>query len=229
LQLKNGEAGFSSFLWMNLIVIIIKLFRRRKKVQVSMGILTKIPTKLPDIFLLEPKVFNDFRGFFFESYHRMDMEKIGIPDEFVQDNHSCSAKGVIRGLHFQSSHPQGKLVRVIKGSIYDAVVDIRKGSPAFGKSAGAELSAENRRMIWVPAGFAHGFLSLEDGTEVIYKTTDFYYPEYDAGIRWNDPDLGISWPLEPHHIPSVIINEKDSRLPLLNEIDSPFTCPGESR
>jgi len=194
-----------------------------------MGILTKIPTKLPEIFLLEPKVFNDFRGFFFESYNQADLAKLGIPDEFVQDNHSCSSKGVIRGLHFQSSHPQGKLVRVIRGSIYDAVVDIRTGSPTFGKSVGVELSAENRRMIWVPAGFAHGFLSLEDVTEVLYKTTDFYYPEYDAGIRWDDPALEISWPLEQYLISSVIINEKDSRLPLLHEIDSPFRYPGESR
>jgi dTDP-4-dehydrorhamnose 3,5-epimerase len=187
-----------------------------------MGILKKISTTLPDVFLLEPKVFRDSRGFFFESYHRTDMEKMGIPDEFVQDNHSCSSKGVIRGLHFQSSHPQGKLVRVIRGSIFDAVVDIRKGSPAFGNSAGAELSAENRLMIWVPAGFAHGFLSLEDGTEVLYKTTDFYYPEFDAGIRWNDPDLGIAWPQDRHNISSTIVNEKDSRLPLLKEIDPPF-------
>jgi dTDP-4-dehydrorhamnose 3,5-epimerase len=187
-----------------------------------MGILKKISTTLPDVFLLEPKIFSDFRGFFFESYSRMDMEKIGIPDEFVQDNHSCSSKGVIRGLHFQSNHPQGKLVRVIRGSIFDAVVDIRKGSPTFGGSVGIELSAENRLMIWVPAGFAHGFLSLEDGTEVLYKTTDFYYPEYDAGIRWNDPDLGIAWPQTCHNISSVIINEKDGRLPCLKEIDSPF-------
>jgi dTDP-4-dehydrorhamnose 3,5-epimerase len=184
--------------------------------------LKKITTSLPDIFVLEPRVFSDSRGFFFESYHRRDMERMGISDDFVQDNHSCSAKGVVRGLHYQSRHPQGKLVRVLRGSIFDVVIDIRKNSPAFGKSMGIGISAEDHRMIWVPKGFAHGFLSLEDHTEVLYKTTDFYYPEFDAGIRWDDPDLGISWPLEPHKIHSVIISDKDARLPLLHEIDSPF-------
>jgi len=184
--------------------------------------LKKIPTSLPDIFLIEPRVFSDPRGFFFESYSRRDMERIGIRDDFVQDNQSCSARGVIRGLHFQSGYPQGKLVRVIRGSIYDVVVDLRKGSPAFGKSIGFEIAAHDFRMLWVPVGFAHGFLSLEDHTEVLYKTTDFYYPEYDAGIRWNDPELGISWPLTECGIASVIISEKDAKLPLLKEIESPF-------
>ena len=184
--------------------------------------LKKIPTSLPDIFFIEPRVFSDSRGFFFESYSRRDMEMIGISDDFVQDNQSCSAKGVVRGLHFQSKHPQGKLVRVLRGSIFDVVVDLRKGSPAFGKSIGFEISAHDFRMIWVPVGFAHGFLSLEDHTEVLYKTTDFYYPEYDAGIRWNDPELGISWPLTECGIASVIISEKDAKLPLLKEIESPF-------
>ena len=186
--------------------------------------LKKISTSLPDIFLIEPRVFSDPRGFFFESYSRRDMERIGIRDDFVQDNQSCSAKGVVRGLHFQSRHPQGKLVRVLRGSIYDVVVDLRKGSSTFGKSIGFEIAAQDFRMLWVPVGFAHGFLSLEDHTEVLYKTTDFYYPEYDAGIRWNDPDLGISWPLAQHGISSAIISEKDSQLPLLKEIASPFEC-----
>jgi len=186
--------------------------------------LKKIPTSLPDIFFIELRVFSDSRGYFFECYSCRDMEGIGIPDVFVQDNQSCSAKGVVRGLHFQSRHPQGKLVRVLRGSIYDVVVDIRKGSPTFGKSVGFEISAQDFRMIWVPVGFAHGFLSLEDHTEVLYKTTDFYYPEYDTGIRWNDPDLGICWPLEQYGIASAIISEKDAQLPLLKAIESPFAC-----
>jgi len=187
-----------------------------------MGTLTKISTDIPEVFVIEPRVFSDSRGFFFESYSQRDMEKIGVPDFFVQDNHSCSVKGVVRGLHFQKEHPQGKLVRVLRGSIFDAVVDIRKKSPTYGKTICAELSADNHRMIWVPVGFAHGFLSLEDHTEVHYKTTDFYYPEYDAGIRWDDPDLGISWPLEKYGISSGELSGKDAVLPLFKEIDSPF-------
>jgi dTDP-4-dehydrorhamnose 3,5-epimerase len=186
--------------------------------------LKKIPTSLPDIFFIEPSVFSDSRGFFFESYSRRDMERIGIRDDFVQDNQSCSARGVVRGLHFQSRHPQGKLVRVIRGSIYDVVVDLRKRSPTFGMSIGFEISAQDFRMLWIPVGFAHGFLSLEDHTEVLYKTTDYYFPEYDEGIRWNDPDLGISWPLAQYGISSAIISEKDAKLPLLKEIDYPFEC-----
>ncbi|MFZ2074436.1 dTDP-4-dehydrorhamnose 3,5-epimerase [Methanoregula sp.] len=187
-----------------------------------MGTLTKIPTSIPEVFLIEPRVFSDARGFFFESYSRRDMERIGVPYEFVQDNHSSSAKGVLRGLHYQSQHPQGKLIRVLRGSIYDVVIDIRKNSPTFGTPVGVEISAKHHRMIWIPKGFAHGFLALEDHTEVHYKTTDFYYPEYDAGIRWDDPDLGISWPRERYGISSVNISDKDARLPLFKEIDSPF-------
>jgi dTDP-4-dehydrorhamnose 3,5-epimerase len=184
--------------------------------------LKKIPTSLSDIFIIEPTVFSDSRGFFYESYTRRDMELIGIRDDFVQDNQSCSVKGVVRGLHFQIRHPQGKLIRVLRGSIYDVVVDIRKRSPTFGTSIGFEISAQNFRMIWIPVGFAHGFLSLEDHTDVLYKTTDFYYPEYDAGIRWNDPDLAINWPLAQYGISSAIISEKDAKLPLLHEFESPF-------
>jgi dTDP-4-dehydrorhamnose 3,5-epimerase len=187
-----------------------------------MGTITRISTGLPEVVVIEPRVFSDTRGFFFESYSQRDMERIGIPDIFVQDNHSRSGKGVVRGLHFQREHPQGKLVRVLRGSVFDAVVDIRKNSPTYGKSIGVELSAEDHRMIWVPTGFAHGFLSLEDHTEVHYKTTDFYYPEYDAGIRWNDPALGISWPLEKYGITSGELSGKDAVLPLLKDLDSPF-------
>jgi dTDP-4-dehydrorhamnose 3,5-epimerase len=187
-----------------------------------MGIITKISTEFPDVFLIEPRIFSDPRGFFFESYSHRDMENIGIPDTFVQDNHSCSVKGVVRGLHFQREHPQGKLVRVLRGSIFDAVVDIRKNSPTYGKSIGVEISAENHQMLWVPSGFAHGFLSLEDHTEVHYKTTDFYYPEYDAGILWNDPDLNISWQLERYGITSGELSGKDALLPLFKDLNSPF-------
>ena len=190
--------------------------------------LKKIPTSLPDIFFIEPTVFSDSRGFFFESYSQRDMELIGISDGFVQDNQSCSAKGVIRGLHFQARHPQGKLVRVLRGSIHDVVVDIRKRSPTFGRSFGSEISSKDFRMIWVPVGFAHGFLSLEEHTEVLYKTTDFYYPEYDAGIRWNDPNLGTCWPLAQYGIASALISEKDAKLPLLKEIESPFEFGDET-
>jgi dTDP-4-dehydrorhamnose 3,5-epimerase len=193
-----------------------------------MGTVTKTSTNIPGVFILEPRVFSDSRGFFFESYSHLDMEKLGIPDIFVQDNHSCSGKGVIRGLHFQSKHPQGKLVRVLRGSIFDAVVDIRKNSPTFGKSIGVELSAESHRMLWVPVGFAHGFLSLEKHTEVHYKTTDFYYPEYDAGLRWNDADLNISWPLEQYGIDSVEISDKDALLPLLKDLNTPFAYGGST-
>ena len=192
-----------------------------------MSILTKTQTAIPGVFLIEPQVFSDSRGFFFESYSQRDMEKLGIHDTFVQDNQSCSGKGVVRGLHFQSRHPQGKLVRVLQGSIFDAVVDIRKKSPSYGKSIGIGVSAKNHRMLWVPAGFAHGFLALEDHTEVLYKTTDFYYPEYDAGIRWDDPDLNIRWPLKQNGITKVEISGKDAMLPLLKNAESPFIY-GES-
>jgi dTDP-4-dehydrorhamnose 3,5-epimerase len=191
-----------------------------------MGTLTRIFTGFPEVFLIEPKVFSDSRGFFYEGYSYRDFEKIGIPDTFVQDNHSCSQKGVIRGLHFQREHPQGKLVRVLRGSIFDVIVDIRKNSPFYGRSICLDLTAERHQMVWVPEGFAHGFLALEDTTEVLYKTTDYYYPQYDAGISWNDPDLGISWPLEQHSITSVTISEKDALLPRIQDIDSPFEYRG---
>ncbi len=194
-----------------------------------MGILTKIPTSLPEVFLIEPKVFSDARGFFFESYSKRDMDTIGIPYEFVQDNHSRSMKGTVRGLHFQSKHPQGKLVRVLSGSIFDVVVDIRKNSPTYGKHAGARLSTEPRQMLWVPVGFAHGFVALEEGTEIHYKTTDYYHPEFEAGLRWNDPDLGISWPLEKYGVTTLNINDRDARFPVLKDLHTPFeygsSCP----
>jgi dTDP-4-dehydrorhamnose 3,5-epimerase len=178
-------------------------------------------TALSGVSLLEPRVFRDDRGFFFESYNQQDYARLGIDTLFVQDNHSCSAKGVIRGLHFQARYPQEKLVRVIRGAIFDVAVDIRKGSPAYGHSVGIVLSASGR-MIHIPAGFAHGFLALEDHTEVLYKASDLYHPEHDAGIVWNDPDLKIAWPFAEYNIRDPIISGKDRQLPRLSRIDSPF-------
>lgn len=154
------------------------------------------PTALPDVLLIEPRVFGDARGFFFESWNEKTYRDAGIREDFVQDNHSRSARGVLRGLHYQIRQPQGKLVRVIAGSIFDVVVDVRRGSPSFGRHATVTLSAETHNQLWVPAGFAHGFCVTSDNAEVLYKTTDFYAPEHERTILWNDPDLGIAWPLE---------------------------------
>jgi dTDP-4-dehydrorhamnose 3,5-epimerase len=154
-----------------------------------------IPTRLPEVLLIEPKVFGDSRGFFFESWNAREFERAGVSARFVQDNHSRSAKGVLRGLHFQVRQPQGKLIRVIAGEIFDVAVDIRRGSPTFGKWEGARLSAESKAMLWVPIGFAHGFCVLSDFAEVLYKATEFYAPEHERCILWNDPEIGIEWPL----------------------------------
>ena len=153
------------------------------------------PTTLPEVLLLEPRVFGDSRGFFFESWNEREFERAGIRARFVQDNHSRSEKGVLRGLHYQVRQPQGKLIRVIAGEIFDVAVDIRRGSPGFGKWEGVRLSAESRSMLWIPVGFAHGFCVLSEFAEVLYKATDFYAPEYERCLLWNDPDLGIVWPL----------------------------------
>jgi dTDP-4-dehydrorhamnose 3,5-epimerase len=156
-----------------------------------------LQTPLPGVLMLEPKVFGDERGFFMESFNaRLLAERAGITDTFVQDNHSRSARGVLRGLHYQIQHPQGKLVRVVAGSVWDVAVDLRRASPAFGKWFGVELSAENKRMLWVPPGFGHGFLVLSDSADFLYKTTDYWYPEHERSVLWNDPALGISWPLQ---------------------------------
>ncbi len=150
---------------------------------------------IPDVMLIEPKVFGDTRGFFFESFNqRAFNDATGTNHQFVQDNHSRSSKGVLRGLHYQIQQPQGKLVRVVQGAVFDVAVDIRKSSPTFGKWVGMELSADNHRQLWVPPGFAHGFLVLSDTAEFLYKTTDYYAPEYEGGIVWNDPQIGIRWP-----------------------------------
>ena len=155
-----------------------------------------IRTAIPDVLVVEPKVFGDERGYFYESYNERALEKLGLHARFVQDNHSRSAKNVLRGLHYQIRQPQGKLVRVTAGEIYDVAVDIRRNSPTFGTWAGVELSAQNHRMGWVPPGFAHGFLVTSDYAEVQYKATDYYAPEHERCIAWNDRDLGISWPLK---------------------------------
>jgi dTDP-4-dehydrorhamnose 3,5-epimerase len=153
-------------------------------------------TAIPDVMLIEPKVFGDDRGFFFESFneHRF-AELTGLSPKFVQDNHSKSAKGVLRGLHYQIKQAQGKLVRVVAGEVFDVAVDLRKSSPTFGKWVGAYLSAENKKQLWIPEGFAHGFLVLSDSAEFLYKTTDYYAPEHERCLAWNDPTIGIDWPL----------------------------------
>jgi dTDP-4-dehydrorhamnose 3,5-epimerase len=157
---------------------------------------TVIPTQLPEVLILEPKVFGDVRGFFFESFNSRDFAQCtGLDVHFVQDNHSKSAKGVLRGLHYQIQHPQGKLVRVTQGEVFDVAVDLRRSSPTFGQWAGVVLSADNKRQLWVPPGFAHGFVVLSDTAEFLYKTTDYWYPEYERSLLWCDPTVGIDWPL----------------------------------
>jgi dTDP-4-dehydrorhamnose 3,5-epimerase len=155
------------------------------------------PTALPEVIILEPKVFGDDRGFFFESFNaRAFEEATGLKREFVQDNHSKSAKNVLRGLHYQIQQPQGKLVRVVQGEVFDVAVDLRKSSKTFGQWVGINLSAENKKQLWVPEGFAHGFVVLSETAEFLYKTTDYYAPEFERSLLWNDPVLNIDWPVE---------------------------------
>lgn len=153
------------------------------------------PTPLADMYVIEPKVFGDNRGFFFESFNLRDFRfATGVAADFVQDNHSLSRRGVLRGLHYQVQHPQGKLVRVVTGSVYDVAVDLRRDSSTFGKWFGVELSAENKKQVWIPPGFAHGFLVTSNAAEFLYKTTDYWYPEHERTLLWNDPDVGVEWP-----------------------------------
>ena len=162
------------------------------------------PTAIPDVLIIEPKVFGDARGFFFESFNQKAFnEATGLDVNFVQDNHSRSAKGVLRGLHYQVQQPQGKLVRVVRGAVFDVAVDIRKGSPTFGKWVGMELSEDNRKQLWIPVGFAHGFLVTSESAEFLYKTTDYYAPEFERSIFWNDPTIGIQWPLDTEPLRSA--------------------------
>jgi dTDP-4-dehydrorhamnose 3,5-epimerase len=158
---------------------------------------TVTPTAIPDVLLLEPRVFGDARGFFFESFNARDFREVtGLNVDFVQDNHSRSAKGVLRGLHYQIQHPQGKLVRVVQGSVFDVTVDLRKSSPTFGRWVGEILSAENHKQLWVPPGFAHGFVVLSESAEFLYKTTDYWYPEHERSLLWSDPTVNITWPID---------------------------------
>ena len=158
---------------------------------------TVTPTALPEVLILEPKVFGDARGFFFESFNQRDFaQATGLDVQFVQDNHSRSVRGVLRGLHYQIQHPQGKLVRVMQGEVFDVVVDLRRHSPQFGKWDGVVLSADNKRQLWVPPGFAHGFVVTSDSAEFLYKTTDYWYPEFERSLLWNDPSVGVKWPLQ---------------------------------
>ena len=158
---------------------------------------TVTPTAIADVLVLEPKVFGDARGFFFESFNARDFaQATGLAHDFVQDNHSKSARGVLRGLHYQIQHPQGKLVRVVQGEVFDVAVDLRRRSPTFGRWVGERLSADNKRQLWVPPGFAHGFVVLSESAEFLYKTTDYWYPEHERSLLWNDPALGIDWPID---------------------------------
>lgn len=158
---------------------------------------TVVKTVLPEVLILEPQVFGDQRGFFFESFNEREFRgATGLDVRFVQDNHSKSGKGVLRGMHYQIGHPQGKLVRVVVGTVLDVAVDLRRSSPTFGRWVGVELSAENRRQLWVPAGFAHGFLVTTETCEFLYKTTDYWHPEHERVLAWDDPTVGVDWPLQ---------------------------------
>ncbi len=171
------------------------------------------PTQIPDVIVFEPKVFGDSRGFFMETYRASVFDELGLNVDFVQDNHSSSARGVLRGLHYQVQQPQGKLVRVIKGEVYDVAVDLRRSSPTFGRYVGVRLSAENKRGMWVPPGFAHGFLVLSESAEFVYKCTDYYAPEYERSLLWNDPSLAIDWP-DLNGVEYVLSEKDQAGLPL---------------
>jgi dTDP-4-dehydrorhamnose 3,5-epimerase len=155
-----------------------------------------LPTAIPGVLVVEPRVFGDARGFFMESWNRRALADAGLDVDFVQDNHSRSRRGVLRGLHYQIRHPQGKLVRVVAGEVFDVAVDLRRGSPTFGRAVGVTLSEDNKRMLWVPPGFAHGFLVTSESADFLYKTTDYYHPEHERTLLWNDPALAITWPLD---------------------------------
>jgi dTDP-4-dehydrorhamnose 3,5-epimerase len=174
------------------------------------------PTAIADVLIIEPKVFGDARGFFYESFNQQTFNDATDTDfQFVQDNHSRSAKGVLRGLHYQIEQPQGKLVRVARGKVFDVAVDIRKSSPTFGKWVGVELSEENHRQLWVPPGLAHGFVVLSEAADFLYKTTNYYAPAHERCIAWNDPAIGIQWPLELHGIAAPLLSSKDLQGKLL--------------
>lgn len=174
-------------------------------------------TNFPDVFLIEPQLYPDERGYFFELYHDQKYQELGLPARFVQDNYSRSRQGTLRGLHYQIHQPQGKLVQVTVGKIFDVAVDLRRKSSSFGKWTGVILSAENRYQLWIPPGFAHGFYVLSEWAEVLYKVTDYYAPEWDRTLLWNDPDLGIAWPLRSGEVP--LLSAKDAAGKLLREAE----------
>ena len=191
-----------------------------------MGNFNFIATKIPDLYIIEPKVFGDERGYFMESYSQKDFTEAGLTMTFVQDNESKSRKGVLRGLHFQTKQTQGKLVRVTQGEVWDVAEDLRKGSPTYGQWEGVYLSAENKRQFYVPEGFAHGFVVTSEEAIFNYKCTDFYAPEYDSGLLWNDEDVAIKWPLEG--LGEILLSEKDQKQKTLKELkDLPFIYEGE--
>jgi dTDP-4-dehydrorhamnose 3,5-epimerase len=178
------------------------------------------PTAIPDVLIIEPKVFGDARGFFYESFNKKAFdEATGTDHQFVQDNHSRSAMGVLRGLHYQIQQPQGKLVRVVRGEVFDVAVDLRRSSPTFGKWAGVILNESNYRQFWVPPGFAHGFVVLSDSADFLYKTTDYYAPQYERSLAWDDPKVGIVWPLEAAGITAPILSGKDQNGASFGEAD----------
>jgi dTDP-4-dehydrorhamnose 3,5-epimerase len=176
------------------------------------------PTRLPEVVLIKPRVFGDERGFFFETWNERVFRDAGIGASFVQDNHSRSGKHTLRGLHFQIKQPQGKLVRVTRGEAFDVAVDIRRGSPRFGQWFGAVLSDSNHHLLWIPPGFAHGYLALSDEIDFVYKCTDYYAPQHERAIRWNDPTLGVQWPLPADAVP--VLSSKDSTAPAFPEVET---------
>jgi len=180
-------------------------------------IMQVIETKLDGVKIIEPRVFGDSRGFFLESWNRKGYEEAGLPVDYVQDNHSRSAQGVLRGLHYQIRQPQGKLVRVTQGEVFDVAVDIRRSSPTYGQWVGVRLSAENHRVFYVPPGFAHGFYVMSESADFQYKCTEYYAPEFERSLRWNDPSIGIEWPLVDGRAPTL--SDKDADCPLLDDLD----------
>ena len=177
-----------------------------------------VPTRIPEVVLIKPRVFGDARGFFFETWHERKFAAAGIAGHFVQDNHSHSTRYSLRGLHFQIRQPQGKLVRVSRGEVYDVVVDLRRSSPHFGQWVGVLLSETNHHMLWVPPGFAHGYLALSEEIDFLYKCTDFYAPEHERAIRWDDAQLGVQWPLPANVTP--LVSDKDARAPSFRDADT---------
>lgn len=181
-----------------------------------MGKFQFCPTPISGVYEIDTKVFSDERGYFMETYNAREFQEAGLDMTFVQDNQSKSRRGVLRGMHFQTRHPQGKLVRVIRGEVFDVAVDLRPGSPTYGKWHGVRLSAENKRQFYIPEGLAHGFLVLSDEAEFVYKCTDFYDPQGEGGLRWDDPDVGIEWPIPPDMQPVLL--ERDQALPFLKDL-----------